>query len=198
MMRHLPIGRLAERLEAWPAWQAWLTIIAAAAALASVDHANPGIGMGPLYVPLICAAGWSLGERQAYLVAVAAAILSISSYLGGYGDQRPVPLGVEVLIRLSSYILIAVIISSFRRSFNRERFMARRDLMTGAMNKAAFERHAEKLLRTACAAGRTMLLATIDLDDFKALNDQQGHAAGDAALRAFAAGAAGVLRRQVT
>lgn len=150
--------------------------------------------MGPLYVPLICTAGWSLGQRQAYLVAIVATILSVSPSLGGNGDQPLANLGLEVLIRLSSYGFIAVIISSFRRSFDRERFMARRDLMTGAMNKAAFERDAETLLRAAGASGTIMLLATIDLDDFKGLNDRHGHAAGDKALRAFASGVAAVLR----
>lgn len=196
MVPHLPAGRLAERLEAWPRWQAWLTIIAAASALVSVDHAYPDVGMGPLYVPLVCTAGWSLGQREAHLVAIAATLLSVSPSLDGNGDQHLGNLGLEVLIRLSSYGFIAVIISSFRRSFDRERFMARRDLMTGAMNKAAFERDAERLLRAAGAAGRIMLLATIDLDDFKGLNDRHGHATGDRALRAFASGVAGVIRRE--
>lgn len=55
---------------------------------------------------------------------------------------------------------------------------ARRDYLTGALNRGGFTEAAEAAL---ARRGGTLLL--LDLDDFKQLNDSQGHAAGDAILR---------------
>lgn len=59
---------------------------------------------------------------------------------------------------------------------------ARRDALTGLLNRFAFEEAVESKL----AAGAPGTLAFIDLDGLKTLNDRFGHDAGDAALRAMA------------
>ena len=56
-----------------------------------------------------------------------------------------------------------------------------RDWLTGALNRAGLDRVA----RTLAGSGRVSVMM-IDVDRFKALNDTQGHAAGDAALRNLA------------
>ncbi|MEV7617021.1 GGDEF domain-containing protein [Streptomyces sp. NPDC089799] len=57
----------------------------------------------------------------------------------------------------------------------------RRDPLTGAQRRAAFERRAQRLL---ARHQKDSLLCLVDLDNFKGLNDTHGHAAGDAALAA--------------
>lgn len=57
----------------------------------------------------------------------------------------------------------------------------RRDPLTGAQRRAAFERRAQRLL---ARHRQDSLLCMVDLDHFKGLNDRHGHAAGDAALAA--------------
>lgn len=57
----------------------------------------------------------------------------------------------------------------------------RRDPLTGAQRRAAFERRAQRLL---AHHRQDALLCLVDLDHFKDLNDTHGHAAGDAALAA--------------
>ena len=60
-----------------------------------------------------------------------------------------------------------------------------RDWLTGALNRAGLHRVARTLAaRTSTAPIIVMML---DVDRFKALNDTQGHAAGDSALRTLAA-----------
>ncbi|BAI99206.1 hypothetical protein SJA_P2-00300 (plasmid) [Sphingobium indicum UT26S] len=58
---HLPVGRMAERLESLPREHAWFAILVAVTALSWANHAYPSAGLLPLYVPIICAAGWALG-----------------------------------------------------------------------------------------------------------------------------------------
>ncbi|MFB7546050.1 GGDEF domain-containing protein [Streptomyces sp. NPDC056154] len=59
---------------------------------------------------------------------------------------------------------------------------ARRDPLTGLHTRTGFTTRAERLL--AKHPGALVLL--IDLDDFKAINDTHGHAAGDAVITATA------------
>jgi hypothetical protein len=57
------------------------------------------------------------------------------------------------------------------------------DELTGLLNRRGFETAAHRALAHAARYNETGVLALIDLDRFKHVNDAHGHAAGDAALR---------------
>lgn len=59
-----------------------------------------------------------------------------------------------------------------------------KDALTGALIRTAFEADVSALLREP-DAGRQHALIMLDIDDFKRINDNQGHCAGDAALKAI-------------
>ncbi|QTR05390.1 GGDEF domain-containing protein [Saccharothrix algeriensis] len=69
---------------------------------------------------------------------------------------------------------------------------AARDPLTGLANRLGLERAAAGLLEAAAARGRVPWLVLVDVDWFKGVNDDAGHAAGDAALREIAR----LLRRE--
>jgi len=56
------------------------------------------------------------------------------------------------------------------------------DPLTGVLNRAAFLTRLESDLVRSARSGSPLCLAMIDFDRFKALNDTEGHAAGDEAL----------------
>ncbi len=68
------------------------------------------------------------------------------------------------------------------RLVSRIQHLTHRDPLTGALNRRAFEQALadaqSQLLR-----GHGFALVMIDIDHFKSINDQHGHAAGDAALQ---------------
>ncbi|ANT49006.1 GGDEF domain-containing protein [Mesorhizobium amorphae] len=61
------------------------------------------------------------------------------------------------------------------------------DPLSGLLNRRGFEDRAALLLRQCASAKLPVALVLADLDHFKALNDQHGHAAGDRVIADFAA-----------
>ena len=63
---------------------------------------------------------------------------------------------------------------------------SRRDGLTGLANRRRFSSALEEWSAQARTQGAPLSRLILDLDHFKAINDQHGHARGDACLRAFA------------
>ncbi len=72
------------------------------------------------------------------------------------------------------------------RRYEKERHRARSDPLTGVGNRIAFDDQLERCNRTLARDGTPFVLAFIDIDRFKALNDSQGHVVGDQALQRIA------------
>lgn len=66
------------------------------------------------------------------------------------------------------------------------RFMAHHDPLTGMPNRALFWPQFSRTLFQAEREKRKLTVAYIDLDNFKQINDELGHAAGDEVLKAIA------------
>ncbi|MEO5352396.1 MAG: GGDEF domain-containing protein [Magnetococcus sp. XQGC-1] len=71
---------------------------------------------------------------------------------------------------------------------------ARRDTLTGLVNRRVFEERITLELAKAERYNQPLVLACLDLDHFKAINDRLGHAEGDAALKQVARAFSGVVR----
>lgn len=87
-------------------------------------------------------------------------------------------LGVGVTLAISRAELLQ------QREKERADHAARHDALTGLLNRRGFE-HALAQWRHSCPCERHSLLL-LDLDRFKPINDQAGHAAGDAVLQRLA------------
>lgn len=61
-------------------------------------------------------------------------------------------------------------------------FQAAHDPLTGLANRATFDRRLEEALEYAGLHGEKLVLLSLDLNDFKPINDTHGHPAGDALL----------------
>lgn len=67
------------------------------------------------------------------------------------------------------------------------------DPLTGLLNRRGYDRACEDLLAAAERTGAPLSVALVDVDEFKAVNDGLGHAAGDDLLRGLAAGCLALL-----
>jgi len=84
---------------------------------------------------------------------------------------------------------------SQRKSHERDLVrMASQDMLTGLPNRHWLNQHLPAALEAAEVGGYTVALLFIDLDEFKHVNDTQGHAAGDQLLQMAASRLRSLLR----
>jgi diguanylate cyclase (GGDEF)-like protein len=89
---------------------------------------------------------------------------------------------------------LAAELAAARAEIDRLAALADEDALCGVLNRRGFEREFRRSLAHATRYGTAAALLIIDLDDFKQINDTQGHSAGDALLRGVARALAANLR----
>ena len=84
--------------------------------------------------------------------------------------------------------VLDIIYESLQRSLDYEDIFeqARQDALTGLANRRVFEERVEQLIQSCQRYGHPVTLASMDLDNFKKLNDTRGHAEGDLSLQKVA------------
>jgi diguanylate cyclase (GGDEF)-like protein len=110
------------------------------------------------------------------LVALTAASSRIAH--GEYGIRVPTAGGDETATLAENFNSMA---KAVELRIDELRFQARHDSLTGLHNRRAFEEELGKVLLA--RNGADLFVLYIDLDQFKAVNDTCGHAAGDVLLR---------------
>jgi diguanylate cyclase (GGDEF)-like protein len=102
-------------------------------------------------------------------------------------------LGYIVLVLLLHATLTALVVA---RLLGQLRQLARRDPLTGLLNRRALLAALDELVRRRRRAADTFCVLMIDVDHFKAVNDRHGHEAGDRALTHIARLMTQALRAQ--
>jgi diguanylate cyclase (GGDEF)-like protein len=86
------------------------------------------------------------------------------------------------MARMGIFWVIVMVVSVFKS----ERLLSRTDSLTRIANRQAFFEQATLEIERCRRYGRALSVAYLDCDDFKKVNDQRGHLAGDALLRSVA------------
>ena len=104
---------------------------------------------------------------------------------GMYYNHPALPNEAE-LHDLISAARLAGIVMERDQAQKRIQILAYTDELTGLANRAAFSQHLAEITKTSARHNRRFGLLYIDLDNFKAVNDSLGHAAGDLLLKTIA------------
>lgn len=143
------------------------------------------VSVGLLYLfPLMAAAYWG-GQRAGMLLVV---LGSVAWFLADEWHVYATPLARywDAVAQLVPAAIITWLTGKLSQLLENERLRARRDPLTALWNAQAFRELCEQRLAAAQRSLRASTLAYLDLDNFKSVNDSQGHARGDELLCGFA------------
>lgn len=102
---------------------------------------------------------------------------------------HPQPVAFAALL-IGSGAYVAMSLNTVERRLRR---VSEIDALTGAFNRSSLERIFDDLRARCAASGQALSLVLVDLDHFKAINDEHGHETGDRVL----AQATNVLRHHL-
>jgi diguanylate cyclase (GGDEF)-like protein len=94
------------------------------------------------------------------------------------GPYNPIDLFTRLVLLAIATLLAVTIVRRAQRLL----YLASRDRLTGLFNRGHFDRALATAMAAAARDGQPLSLAILDLDEFKRINDQHGHALGDRAL----------------
>ena len=136
------------------------------------------------YLIPVTMTAWTIGRNAGLASSVlCATVWLISNLLSG---QNFLNLFVGVwntLILFGFYAIVAILLTELRQSLEEEQLLANIDPLTGAMNRRSFNDIAEKKMIVSEVNRRPYTVAYIDLDHFKTINEEHGHATGDLVLK---------------
>ena len=188
---------------------AWSLPLLAVFGIGWLDYVTgPDLGFSLFYLVPIAASGWLLGPWAAGTVAAQASGIWLLADLLLHSDAyAPVSAwnGLTRLVIFTTFGLAAARVRADQRSLDelnarlrelvdRERALGRVDPLTGLANARALREALQTELARARRSGAPLALAAVDLDNFKSVNDRDGHAAGDELLRAIGGAIRGALR----
>jgi diguanylate cyclase (GGDEF)-like protein len=162
--------------------------IYSAIALAVWAHAPQGSGpvITGMFIPVLIAL-WIQERHHAALHVIAASALMLTAALSGTNDSGTL---VAVLCFIPASALVVVVctlvLDAMEAQGDALDVLALRDPLTGVGNRRMLEAELDAELTRHRSVGRSLAVVEVGLEDFAALNDRVGRAAGDAVLNAIA------------
>ena len=115
---------------------------------------------------------------------------------GAHDYLRTPPEPAELLARVGAATRVKQLQDELRTRAVELDHVSRTDHLTGLPNRRHVEEHLRAVVAAALRHTQPAAVLLIDVDHFKSVNDQRGHAAGDQVLQQLAASLAAVIRTE--
>ncbi len=167
----------------------WVLAIVMVALIGVLDYrTEPELSLALLYLVPISQATWFAGRRAGIIISCASAVVWVLvRFLAKSGEHASITFYWNALTQFGIFMIVTYVVSIqlvLKKTLEKEQKLARTDFLTGALNRRAFSDILAAEINRSARYNHPLSLAYIDLDHFKDVNDQQGHAEGDSVLQA--------------
>ena len=179
----------------WPdrfLWRRYLSIVADLGMAGYTVHelGIGGLGFYPLFLWIVVGNGLRFGTHHLRVATVVGLLaLFLPTYLSGIALTHPgVIIGLLAgLLLMPKFFMVMIkrlaeANAALQEEKDRAEFMAKHDTLTGLPNRAMLEEHMQVAIAKARRNQTLAAVVFIDLDSFKAINDNFGHHVGDQLL----------------
>jgi len=178
-----------ERLERLPRIAALLLGLALIVAIAWLDYVTgPQLLMNVFYLLPVMLVAWVTASTAYGLLAVLVTFLvgPLEAYLDGFHLYTLPVAAWNAGMRTAVFCIVLLLLAEVRKLVARLQEQSLTDELTGVANRRAFLEVAAREIERSRRYRHELSLAYLDIDGFKAVNDQRGHMVGDRVLIALA------------
>jgi diguanylate cyclase (GGDEF)-like protein len=188
----LRTGVVARALTAYGRVKAWHGVAIVAGCLLGIykvdDLTSAELSVSVFYLLPILLASWRFGARGGMTMAFLCGTLSFAvDKKYHHVFSHPAFLYWDAAVHFTFFAAFSYVLAELRTTYVHIANLARMDTLTGLANRRRFYELAEHELFRSRRSGQPLTLILIDVDNFKQLNDTQGHGEGDRALEMVAA-----------
>jgi diguanylate cyclase (GGDEF)-like protein len=154
-------------------------------ALVTLDYfSGYQVAFSVFYLIPVSIVAYVFGRTQGLLISLFCAVVwQYTNYISGETFSTPWHGLWNITTRFGFYAFTTVVLCDLHSALRKEEQLSQTDSLTGALTRRAFYNQLHMEMVRSKRYGRPITLVYFDLDNFKSVNDTQGHLVGDKILK---------------